>query len=95
VEDWNRADEYIRRKHEPGGKTRLGWYHTHPDQGIFFSSKDKKAHEVFKEPHQFALVVDPRGMEAGLFHWTHAASSNAAGRSVTGPICFSLARRRR
>jgi hypothetical protein len=48
---------------------RVGWYHTHPTQSVFFSNMDADAHTVFRQPHQFALVVDPRQMEAGLFYW--------------------------
>jgi proteasome lid subunit RPN8/RPN11 len=87
---WTRAEDEIRQKHAPDGKIRLGWYHTHPDQGIFFSSKDRTAHDIFAEPFQFALVIDPRGMEAGLFHWVRHAD-----KSLAGPICFSLVRRRK
>jgi proteasome lid subunit RPN8/RPN11 len=87
---WTRAVEEIREKYVPEGKIRLGWYHTHPDQGIFFSSKDQTAHGIFAEPYQIALVVDPRGMETGLFHWARHAD-----KFVAGPICFSLVRRRK
>jgi len=66
------------------GKCRLGWYHTHPTQGIFFSDHDRDAHHIFREPHQFALVVNPRTMEAGVFHWTGQPGA------IEGPICFPL-----
>jgi len=89
-EAWDRAEERIRLSHSADGKTKLGWYHTHPHQGIFFSAKDSAAHQVFAEPYQFALVVDPRGMEAGLFHWISNPEKH-----VAGPICFSLTRRGR
>jgi len=89
-EAWARAEEELRKKYAPQGKVRLGWYHTHPDQGIFFSGKDRTAHRIFGEPYELALVVDPRGMEAGLFHWAWRTSM-----SVAGPLCFSLVRRRK
>lgn len=70
---------------EAEGKVRLGWYHTHPNQGIFFSRHDCDFHSVFTNAFQFALVVDPRNMQAGLFYW-----QNHARRSILGPIKFSL-----
>lgn len=85
-EVWARAEEEIRKKYASAGKLRLGWYHTHPDQGIFFSDTDQTAHEIFAEPYQFALVIDPRGMNAGLFHWAWDAD-----KKIAGPILFSLA----
>jgi proteasome lid subunit RPN8/RPN11 len=69
AEAWFRVGEEFESRYRPQGKERLGWYHTHPTQGIFFSKQDINAHTVFTLPHQFALVVDPRRMEAGLFHW--------------------------
>ncbi len=51
-------------------KCKLGWYHTHPTQGIFFSRGDWEAHRLFPRPYQFALVVDPGSMDAGLFYWS-------------------------
>lgn len=89
-EVWTRAEEEIREKYAPTGKLRLGWYHTHPDQGIFLSDTDQTAHGIFAEPYQFALVVDPRSMEAGLFHWVGDADKR-----VAGPIYFSLVPPRR
>ncbi len=87
-ESWSRAEDEIRQKYAPEGKIRLGWYHTHPDQGIFFSSQDEVAHEIFAEPYQFALVVDPRSMEAGLFYRGLYPQPIMA-----GPICFRLTQR--
>jgi proteasome lid subunit RPN8/RPN11 len=83
---------YVFQKESEAGyeaekKVRLGWYHTHPTQGIFFSAKDHNFHEVFDQPHQFALVVDPRNMEAGLFYW-----DNEGRTSLTGPLPLKLPR---
>jgi proteasome lid subunit RPN8/RPN11 len=74
AEAWFRVGEEFEGRYRPQGKERLGWYHTHPSQGIFFSKQDLNAHTVFTLPHQFALVVDPRRMEAGLFHWEDIAA---------------------
>jgi proteasome lid subunit RPN8/RPN11 len=71
AETWLKVGETIDKKYTPQGKVRLGWYHTHPNQGIFFSGQDKDTHTNFTLPHQFALVIDPRTMSAGLFAWDH------------------------
>ncbi len=48
----------------------VGWYHSHPDFGIFLSERDCFIHEhFFSAPGQVAYVVDPvRGLE-GMFAW--------------------------
>jgi proteasome lid subunit RPN8/RPN11 len=71
--------------YEAEGKMRLGWYHTHPNQGIFFSRHDCDFHSVFPNAFQFGLVVDPRNMQAGLFYW-----QNYERRSLGDPRKFSL-----
>ena len=86
-DEWIRAERELGQKYTPEGKCRLGWYHTHPVQGIFFSTQDHRAHNIFVEAYQFALVVDPRSMEAGLFYW-----SSYQERILAGPICFALRR---
>lgn len=75
------------RGFEEEKKTRLGWYHTHPTQGIFFSNQDHDFHTVFTLPYQFALVVDPQKMEVGLFYWTDWEL-----RRLVGPQCRMLRR---
>jgi proteasome lid subunit RPN8/RPN11 len=83
--DWEYVDRQMESLYAGEGKCRIGWYHTHPTQGIFFSNYDHDAHSVFQQPFQFALVVDPRVMVAGLFYWKdHAA------RQLGGPIRFQL-----
>lgn len=77
AEAWLQADAEIEERFK--GKKRLGWYHTHPTQGIFFSGADKDFHSIFLQPYQFALVVDPRFPELGLFHWQDRAAGQIAG----------------
>jgi len=86
-DEWIRAERELGQRYSPEGKCRLGWYHTHPVQGMFFSAQDQRAHEIFKEPHQFALVVDPRSMEAGLFYW-----SSYEEKILAGPLSFGVRR---
>ena len=46
----------------------VGWYHSHPGFGIFFSSHDSFIHDhFFAAPWQVGLVVDPLADERGMF----------------------------
>lgn len=48
----------------------VGWYHTHPDFGIFLSERDQFIHEhFFSDPGQIAYVVDPVRGQEGVFVW--------------------------
>lgn len=48
----------------------VGWFHTHPDLGVFFSADDVIVHTAaFREPWHVALVVDPVRDEACTFAW--------------------------
>ncbi len=82
-DDWSWVDRVLDEQYP--GKARLGWYHTHPTQGIFFSKKDRDVHSVFTEPHQLALVIDPRTFEAGAFYW-----ADAEARRIGGPLMTHL-----
>jgi proteasome lid subunit RPN8/RPN11 len=49
----------------------VGWYHTHPDFGIFLSDRDRFIHEhFFSTAGQVAYVVDPVRKEEGFFIWS-------------------------
>ena len=57
---WSRAREALR-----DGELVVGWYHSHPGLGAFFSARDRRTQQAFF-PHAFSLgwVVDPvRGEE--------------------------------
>jgi proteasome lid subunit RPN8/RPN11 len=48
----------------------VGWFHTHPDLGVFYSSDDVVVHSAaFTLPWHVGLVVDPIRKEAGFFGW--------------------------
>jgi proteasome lid subunit RPN8/RPN11 len=52
------------------GKRIVGWYHTHPNLGVFMSNYDTWLHEhFFDDPLQVALVVDPGTEQGGFFCW--------------------------
>jgi proteasome lid subunit RPN8/RPN11 len=71
---WAEIGQRIETTFTPQGKSRLGWFHTHPNQGVFFSPQDRDVHTIFTLPYQFAIVVDPRNMLAGLFAWADHAN---------------------
>lgn len=48
----------------------IGWYHTHPGLGVFYSSDDVIVHSAgFVMPWHVGLVVDPVRNEASFFGW--------------------------
>ncbi|MBP7999946.1 MAG: Mov34/MPN/PAD-1 family protein [Chloroflexi bacterium] len=48
----------------------VGWFHTHPDLGVFYSADDVVVHTVaFRELWHIGLVVDPVRQEACFFGW--------------------------
>lgn len=48
----------------------VGWFHTHPALGVFYSSDDVVVHAAaFTLPWHVGLVVDPDSQEAGFFGW--------------------------
>lgn len=67
---WRDVDR-VRSHREAQKKALIGWYHTHPDVGVFLSDTDlEKTHRVlFAEPFQLALVYDPVRRRAGYFFW--------------------------
>ena len=54
----------------------VGWYHTHPDFGIFLSDRDRFIHEhFFSGPGQIAHVIDPIRKTEGVFIWRNGKPS--------------------
>ncbi|WP_420643914.1 Mov34/MPN/PAD-1 family protein [Candidatus Leptofilum sp.] len=48
----------------------VGWFHTHPGLGVFYSSDDVVVHTAaFTLPWHVGLVVDPLGNTASYFGW--------------------------
>jgi proteasome lid subunit RPN8/RPN11 len=76
---WRDVD-HVRSYREEQGKALLGWYHTHPNLGIFLSETDlERTHRVlFAEPFQIALVYDPVRGRAGYFFWEGAQKIDAS-----------------
>lgn len=76
---WRDVDR-VRSYREGHSKALIGWYHTHPQIGIFLSETDmERTHRVlFSEPFQVALVYDPVGGRAGYFFWEGAQTIDAS-----------------
>ncbi|MEZ4516534.1 MAG: Mov34/MPN/PAD-1 family protein [Chloroflexota bacterium] len=50
----------------------VGWFHTHPDLGVFYSSDDVVVHSAaFTLPWHVGLVIDPLREEASFFGWSN------------------------
>jgi proteasome lid subunit RPN8/RPN11 len=48
----------------------VGWFHTHPDLGVFYSSDDVVVHSAaFTLPWHVGLVLDPVRREGCFFGW--------------------------
>ena len=60
---WNSARRFTEK-----GLLIVGWYHSHPGFGAFFSSTDRKTQQnFFQENFQIGLVVDPFSKEERMF----------------------------
>lgn len=62
----------------------VGWYHTHPDFGIFLSSHDQFIQRhFFAQPLQVAYVIDPIRQTRGFFQWREGALDQVSGYFLT------------
>jgi proteasome lid subunit RPN8/RPN11 len=58
------------RQADYAGLDIVGWFHTHPGLGVFYSSDDVVVHSAaFTMPWHVGLVVDPLRSEAAYFGW--------------------------
>jgi proteasome lid subunit RPN8/RPN11 len=65
---WNHIHQQMDTIH--AGKRIIGWYHTHPNFGIFLSERDQFIQQsFFNLPFQIALVYDPVRRVHGVFSW--------------------------
>ena len=64
--------EITRERDEfPAELHMVGWYHTHPDWGVFLSGLDMFiCDNFFNRPLDLALVIDPCQQDRGFFQWT-------------------------
>ena len=58
----------------PDDLQMVGWYHTHPDWGVFLSGMDMFiCDNFFNKKLDVALVIDPCRQDRGFFQWTGSA----------------------
>jgi proteasome lid subunit RPN8/RPN11 len=63
TEVWNRASAYLQN-----GLMVVGWYHSHPNIGAFFSSTDRATQSgFFNNLYSLGLVIDPIRRERKCF----------------------------
>ncbi len=63
AEIWTRADAHLR-----AGEMVVGWYHSHPDLGAFFSGTDGATQRAFfGHPYSVGWVIDPFRREHAVF----------------------------
>jgi proteasome lid subunit RPN8/RPN11 len=61
----------------PAEMRMVGWYHTHPDWGVFLSGMDLFICEnFFNKPLDLALVIDPCRQDRGWFQWRPERGKN-------------------
>jgi proteasome lid subunit RPN8/RPN11 len=59
------------REEFPGELAMVGWYHTHPDWGVFLSGMDMFiCDNFFNKTLDLAYVIDPCRGDRGMFQWT-------------------------
>ncbi len=64
----------------------VGWYHTHPDFGVFLSSHDLFIQRnYFSQPLQVAYVVDPIRQTRSFFVWRASEIVEISGFHVVAP----------
>ena len=64
------------REKFPDEMQMVGWYHTHPDWGVFLSEMDRFiCDHFFNKPLDVALVIDPCGSDRGFFQWSDDSNS--------------------
>jgi proteasome lid subunit RPN8/RPN11 len=67
-ESWSQINHEMDTRY--ADKRIVGWYHSHPDFGIFLSDRDCFIHEhFFSGAGQVAYVVDPVRDLEGVFSW--------------------------
>ena len=66
--------EITRQREEfPDDLQMVGWYHTHPDWGVFLSGMDMFiCRNFFNKLLDVALVIDPCRQDRGMFMWMDA-----------------------
>ena len=89
-ESWAQINEEMDSKYDD--QRIIGWYHSHPDFGIFLSDRDMFIQEhFFSGPGQVAYVVDPVRELEGVFQWRQGRAETASHYWVGDQIITSAA----
>ncbi|QDV77625.1 Mov34/MPN/PAD-1 family protein [Botrimarina mediterranea] len=73
-ESWSQINQEMDTKFTD--KQIVGWYHSHPNFGVFLSDRDRFIHEhFFSGPGQVAYVIDPVRNEEGVFIWRNGTTA--------------------
>lgn len=76
-ESWSQINQEMDSKFSD--QRIVGWYHSHPDFGIFLSDRDCFIHEhFFENPGQVAYVIDPVRNTEGMFAWRQGKPTSLA-----------------
>jgi proteasome lid subunit RPN8/RPN11 len=68
-ETWEKISR--QRDEFPEDLQMAGWYHTHPDWGVFLSGMDMFiCDHFFNKPLDVAYVIDPCRLDRAFFQWT-------------------------
>jgi proteasome lid subunit RPN8/RPN11 len=68
VESVASAHKTLQKRYNDAKHFFIGWYHSHPGYGIFFSDTDFKCQiTFFNQPYHVALVVDPNRQQYGFY----------------------------
>ena len=71
----------------------VGWFHTHPGFGIFYSSQDDFIQrEFFAEPWMPGIVVDPLADHLGVFHTSNGQINRLDGLTLDSNGSRSIVR---
>ena len=68
AEIWNRTRDYLDH-----GKVIIGWYHSHPGMGAFFSATDQLTQKsFFSNAYSLGIVIDPCRNEIKCYFGTNS-----------------------
>lgn len=73
-ESWSHINKEMDTKYQD--QRIVGWYHSHPNFGIFLSDRDFFIQQnFFSGPGQIALVIDPVRKIEGVFEWRNGGTA--------------------
>ncbi|MFZ0665778.1 MAG: hypothetical protein WAM97_08475 [Acidimicrobiales bacterium] len=83
-DSWDEINDSLSRNFP---KMRIvGWYHSHPDFGIFLSAYDTFIQQnFFSATWQVAYVIDPIRKQAGMFGWENGSIVSIPNWSAVSP----------